>query len=253
MSRPASGITTWYAMVLRAELRARDRARETALQLRAAEWFEAVGDTRRAARHLLAAQQVDRALALVQDRVVPDFLRDPMLPAVLDLSRIVPAKLADVPERLLAIAADLLTSGDTGRGGEYLAQLERVRPSIPPESQLAARFAAMRAFRYGLLGQLDEAVADAMAARAIQERMQLKDEWNSVVPLVLLRVFNCLDDFPAIEREATAALALPDLPEAARVMLVPGAQALAWFQAGRLAEAAERRPGRRGGSAGAGI
>ena len=225
-------------MVLRAELRARDRARETALQLRAAEWFEAVGDTRRAARHLLAAQQVDRALALVQDRVVPDFLRDPTLPAVLDLGRIVPAKLADVPERLLAIAADLLTSGDTGRGGEYLAQLERVRPSIPPESQLAARFAAMRAFRYGLLGQLDEAVADAMAARAIQERMQLKDEWNSVVPLVLLRVFNCLDDFPAIEREATAALALPDLPEAARVMLVPGAQALAWFQAGRLAEAA---------------
>jgi LuxR family maltose regulon positive regulatory protein len=224
--------------VLRAELRARDRTRETALQLRAAEWFEAVGDTRRAARHLLAAQQVDRALALVQDRVVPDFLRDPTLPAVLDLGRIVPSKLADAPERLLAIAADLLTWGDTGRGGEYLAQLERARPSIPPESRLAARFAAMRAFRYGLLGQLDEAVDEALAARAIQERTQLKDEWNAVVPLVLLRVYNCTEDFPAIEREAAAALALPDLPESARVMLVPGAQALAWFQAGRLAEAA---------------
>src|SRR6185437_15531538 len=102
--------------------------------------------------HLLAAQQVDRALALVQDRVVPDFLRDPTLPAVLDLGRIVPSKLADAPERLLAIAADLLTWGDTGRGGEYLAQLERARPSIPPESRLAARFAAMRAFRHGLPG-----------------------------------------------------------------------------------------------------
>jgi LuxR family maltose regulon positive regulatory protein len=224
--------------VLRAELRARDRARETALQLRAAEWFEAVGDTRRAARHLLAAQQVDRALALVQDRVVPDFLRDPTLPTVLDLDRIVPAKLADVPERLLAIAADLLTWGDTARGGEYLAQLERVRPSIPPESRLAARFAAMRAFRYGLLGQLDEAVDEALAARAVQDRTQLKDEWNAVVPLVLLRVYNCTEDFPAVEREVAAALALPDLPESARVMLVPGAQALAWFQAGRLAEAA---------------
>jgi LuxR family maltose regulon positive regulatory protein len=224
--------------VLRAELRARDRARETALQLRAAEWFEAVGDTRRAARHLLAAQQVDRALTLVQDRVVPDFLRDPTLPAVLDLGRIGPAKLADVPERLLAIAADLLTCGDTVRGGEYLAQLEQARPSIPPESRLAARFAAMQAFHYGLLGQLDEAVAEALAARAIQEQTQLKDEWNTVVPLILLRVYNCVEDFPAIEREAAAALVLPDLPESARVMLVPGAQALAWFQAGRLAEAA---------------
>ena len=224
--------------VLRAELRARDRARETVLQLRAAEWFETIGDTRRAARHLLAAQQVDRALTLVQDRVVPDFLRDPTLPAVLDLGRIGPAKLADVPERLLAIAADLLTCGDTVRGGEYLAQLEQARPSIPPESRLAARFAAMQAFHYGLLGQLDEAVAEALAARAIQEQTQLKDEWNTVVPLILLRVYNCVEDFPAIEREAAAALALPDLPESARVMLVPGAQALAWFQAGRLAEAA---------------
>jgi LuxR family maltose regulon positive regulatory protein len=225
-------------MVLRAELRARGRARETSLQVRAAEWFESVGDTRRAARHLLAAQQTDRALALVQDRVVPDFLRDPTLPAVLDLGRVVPAKLADAPERLLAIAADLLTWGDTAGGGEYLAQLDRARPSIPPESQLAARFAAIRAFRYGLLGQLNKAVAEALAARAIQERTQLRDEWNAIVPLVLLRVYNCLEDFPAIEREAAAALALPDLPEPARVMLVPGAQALAWLQAGRLAEAA---------------
>ena len=64
--------------VLRAELRARDRAREQTLQLRAAEWFEATGDTRRAARHFLAAQQADRALALLQDRVVTDFLHDPV-------------------------------------------------------------------------------------------------------------------------------------------------------------------------------
>ena len=64
--------------VLRAELRARDRGRELALQLRAAEWFESTGDTRRAARHFLAARQVDRALALLQDRVVTDYLHDPV-------------------------------------------------------------------------------------------------------------------------------------------------------------------------------
>src|SRR6266480_1336574 len=37
--------------VLRAELHATDPAREVALQLRAAEWLESVGDTRRATRH----------------------------------------------------------------------------------------------------------------------------------------------------------------------------------------------------------
>ena len=65
--------------VLRAELRARDRGRKRALQLRAAEWFESTGDTRRAARHFLAARQVDRALALMQDTVVTDYLHDPGL------------------------------------------------------------------------------------------------------------------------------------------------------------------------------
>ena len=87
--------------VLRAELRARDQARERALQLRAGEWFEAAGDTRRAARHFLAARQADRALALLQDRVVLDFLRDPIAPARWISSMVDPALLADAPEQML--------------------------------------------------------------------------------------------------------------------------------------------------------
>ena len=225
--------------VLRAELRARDRAREQALQLRAAEWFESAGDTRRAARHFLAARQADRALALLQDRVVPDFLRDPALPAALDLSMVDPSLLADAPDRLLALAADLLLSGDPARGGQYLDLLERAQPSIPPESRLAARFATMRSFHYALIGQLDQAVGAAPGARAIQERTQLTDEWNAAVPLILLRVYPCLEDYPAVEREAAAALAMPELTEPAKLVLVPGARALAWFEAGRLAEAAD--------------
>ena len=116
--------------MLRAELRIRDRAREQSLQVRAAEWFESVGDTRHAARHLLAARQACRALALLQDRVVTDFLRDPALPPPLDLGMIDSALLADAPDRLLAVATDLLLSGDAARGGEYLDLLDRARPSI---------------------------------------------------------------------------------------------------------------------------
>ena len=225
--------------VLRAELRARDRAREQALQLRAAEWLEGAGDTRRAARHFLAAQQADRALALLQDKVMPDFLGSPVVPAALDLNTIDPAPLADAPGQLLALAADLLASGDTARGGEYLDLLDRAQTPIPPESKLAARFAAMRSFHHAQLGRLDEAVAAALAARAIQERTQFTDEWNAAVPLILLSVYNCLGDFRAVEREAAAALAMPELTEPARLVLVPSARALTWFDLGRLAQAAE--------------
>jgi LuxR family transcriptional regulator, maltose regulon positive regulatory protein len=224
--------------VLRIELHARDRAREQSLQLRAAEWFETVGDTRRAAHHYLAAQQSDRALALLQDRVVPDFLNISTVSEPLVLRMVDPSPLVETPERLLGLAADLLLSGETARGGEYLDLLEHAG-KIPAESRLAARIAAFQSFRYGVVGQLEEAVRMALAARAIQERTRLTDEWNAVVPLVLIRVYNCLDDFPAVEREALTALAAPAVTEPVKFVMVPGSRALAWFGSGRLAEAAE--------------
>jgi LuxR family maltose regulon positive regulatory protein len=224
--------------VLRVELRARDRAREQALQLRAAEWFEATGDIRLAAHHYLAAQQPDRGLALLQDRVVPDFLHDPTAPAPLVLGMVDPSPLVETPERLLGLAAELLLSGETARGAEYLDLLEHAE-TIPAESKLAARFAAFQSFRYGVSGQLEKSVRTAQAARAIQERTRLTDEWNAVVPLVLIRVYNCLDDFPAAQREAAAALAAPEVTEPVKLVMVPGSLALAWFESGRLAEAAD--------------
>ena len=223
--------------VLRAELRARDHAREQALQLRAAEWFESTGDTRHASRHFLAARQVDRALALLQDRLATGFLRDPALPAPLDLSMIDPSLLADAPGQLLALAGDLLLSGDTARGGEYLDLLARAQPPVPPDSQLAARFAAMRSVRCALTGQLTETVDEALAARAIQNRTLLTDQWVASLPVILLRACTLLEDYEAVEREAAGALTAPELPEPVKLVQVPGARALAWFEAGHLAQA----------------
>ena len=226
--------------VLRAELRARDREREQVLRLRAAEWFEAAGETRRAARFFLSARRVDRALGLLQDKVVPDFLRDPALTAPLDLSVIDdPSLLAQAPDRLLGLAADLLLSGDWVRGGEYLDLVRHAQPSDAADSRLMARLAAMRSFHYAQTGQLDKAVRAALDARAIQEQTGLGDEWNTAVPLILLRVYPCLEDYEAVDREAARALAMPALPEAAKLVLVPGARALAWLEAGDLARAAE--------------
>ena len=225
--------------LLGAELHARDPDREQALQARAAEWFESTGDTRRAARHFVAAGQADRALALLQDRVVASYLHDRAPPMALDLSMVDLSLLADAPDRLLALAADLLVSGDVARGGECLDLLERTRPPIPRQSRLAARFAVMRSLRYALAGQAEEAVAEGIAARAIQQRTHRGDDWNTAIPLVLMRAHTWLEDFEAVEHEAAAAVAMPGLAEPVRLVLVPGARALAWFEAGYLAEAAD--------------
>jgi LuxR family transcriptional regulator, maltose regulon positive regulatory protein len=168
---------------------------------------------------------------------VTDFLRDPALPPPLDLSMIDSALLADTPDRVLALATDLLLSGDAVHGGEYLDVPDRAQPSVVPGSNLAARFAAARSLHYMLTGRVDEAVAGALAVRAIQERRQLADEWDAAVPLILLRVYTWLEEFEAVEREA-AALAAPQLTEPVKLVMVAGPLALAWFEAGRLAEAA---------------
>jgi LuxR family transcriptional regulator, maltose regulon positive regulatory protein len=224
--------------VLRAELHATDPAREVALQLRAAEWLEAKADTRQAARHFLAARQAERALALLQDRVITDFLHDPVVPAALDLSTVDPSLLAGAPDRLLALAADLLLWGHWARGGEYLDLLERTQPEMPPDSKMAARLAALRAGRHALIGEMDEAVRQGLAARSIEQRALIRDEWNAMVPVSLLRAYTWLEDFEAVDHEVTEALSIPSLTEPFKLVLVRGAQALAWFGAGRIGQAA---------------
>jgi LuxR family maltose regulon positive regulatory protein len=223
--------------MLAAELHARDEARERELHLRAAEWFEAIGAARHAACHFVGALQVNRGLALVQDRVLADFLHDPSDPAPLDLGTLAPARLVDAPDQLLGVAADLLLRGDTARGGRYLDLLKR--SPIPPKSRLAARLATMRSFRHAMIGQAGEALRQARAAQAIAKQGQLTDDWAAAIPLVLVHAYTFAEDLPAVAREAAAALAMPEVPEPIRQVAVPGALALAWFQAGQLAKAAE--------------
>jgi hypothetical protein len=79
----------------------------------------------------------------------------------------------------------------------------------------------------------------SLAARGIEERTRLEDEWGFGVPLLLVRAYTWLEDFEAVDREAAAAQAMASVAEPARLVDLRGAQALAWFEAGRLAEAAE--------------
>jgi LuxR family maltose regulon positive regulatory protein len=147
--------------------------------------------------------------------------------------------LAAAPDRLLGLAIDLLLSGDTARGGEYLDLLERAQPATPPASRFPARFAVTRSVHLLQTGQVDEGVRQALAARAAQEQTQVSDDWIASIPILLLRAYTWLEDLPGVEREAAAALASPALSEPVKLVQVPGAQALAWLESGQLAQAAD--------------
>lgn len=223
---------------LRAELRARNPARERLLQLRAAQWCESAGDARRAARHFMAAHQPRRALALLRDGTVADFLRDPVQPAPLDVAAIGPESIMDAPDELLALATDLLLSGDIARGGQYLDLFDRISLPVPHDPALEARLAVMRAFRFTATGRLDKALGTALRARAIQGETRLTAEWAAAVSLILLRVYPCLETLESVRHEAAGALEIPELAEPARLVLVPGSTALALVESGHLAEGA---------------
>jgi LuxR family maltose regulon positive regulatory protein len=223
--------------VLHAELRARDRDREHRLHQRAGEWYEAAGDTARATRHFFAAGQADRALVLLQDRVVTDFLQSPARPGPLDLTMLTPAALAHSPGQLLTVAADLLIHGDTARAGDYLDLLQETQSLAPLEPRPAFRLAALQCFYYALTGAVAEAEGAADRARAVQERAGHADEWDATVPLIMLRVHACLGDVKAVARETDAALAASGLTKPAKLVVLPGAQALACFEAGHLCDA----------------
>ena len=161
---------------------------------------------------------------------MPDFLADPAMPAPLDLSMIDASVLTDAPDRLLTVAADLLLSGDTARGSQYLDLLEARSAADPPRVEAGGRFMAFQSFRYALMGQAEQAVSAALAARSIKEQMQLTDEWNVAAPMILPTAYSWLEDYPAVEREAAAALATPELTEPVKLVMMPGVLALAWFE-----------------------
>ncbi|HXZ77812.1 MAG TPA: LuxR C-terminal-related transcriptional regulator, partial [Streptosporangiaceae bacterium] len=130
------------------------------------------------------------------------------------------------------------TWGDPARGAQCLDLLERAQPPIPAGSGLAARFATMRSVHHALMGRADKAIDEALTVRAIQEQALATDEWTATVPIILMSAYEWLEDYPAVEREAAVALAAPELTEPVKLVAVPGARALAWFESGRLADAA---------------
>ena len=90
-----------------------------------------------------------------------------------------------------------------------------------------------------MTGAAAAGVRETLSARATLEQAQLHDDWIAAAPMIMLRGYTWLEDYEAVDREAAIARATPELAGPVQAVMVPGAQALAWFEAGRLAEAAE--------------
>jgi len=78
-----------------------------------------------------------------------------------------------------------------------------------------------------------------LAARGIEQRTLVADEWDAALPAALLRAYTWLEDFEAVDREVAAVQAMPSATEPVKLVMARGVQALARFEAGRMAEAAE--------------
>lgn len=148
--------------VLRAELRCTGPARERALHQRASAWHERTGDPEAALRHALAADDAERACAIVWAATPGCAQR--AAGGMLDhwLDRFSPEAVAAEPRLALAAAASQLDQGHGDLADHWL----RLAASGPArDAQVAGGIAALRA----VLGRegLAEMSADAAHATAL--------------------------------------------------------------------------------------
>ena len=110
--------------------------------------------------------------------------------------------------------------------------------TVRPPHRRACRF-DRRGRRGRLMSAATRSPSTSSPRFSISSRPRLPDDWVAAVPMILTHVHTWLEDFPAVERETAAALAMPELSEPVKLVHVRGAQALAWFEAGHLADAAD--------------
>jgi LuxR family transcriptional regulator, maltose regulon positive regulatory protein len=145
--------------VLQAELHQRDPGRERRLHETAGRYLADAGQVSLAAAHLLAGGDPAAAFDLLSQRVIADFVANPVLGSALDLTEIQPELFAGTPAILVPLATELYLRGafDRGRRALVLAQQTGVDPDDQPD--LAVQLAVINATYLGITGQLTESLA----------------------------------------------------------------------------------------------
>ncbi len=154
-----------FAEALVAELRRREPGEEQRLHVRAARWYEQLGQVEEAIRHLIAADEPAHAARLVS-RYGQSFVTAGRIATVLSwLEALGPEAVAGYPPLAVGAALVLAQSGDAARAQSLLLAAERAEFSEPmPDGHTSLRsaVATVRA-AMGSLG-IDRMLADARLA-----------------------------------------------------------------------------------------
>jgi LuxR family maltose regulon positive regulatory protein len=190
--------------VLKAELHARHPGRERQLHDTAARYLLDLGQVGPAARHLLAAGQETAAFRLLSERSIRDFFVNPMIGSALDLDEVQPDVFAGAPAILVPLAIELLIRGAFERGARAFALAQEAAVDPVQQPQLALQLAHVRSVYFGLIGELEESLANRDWVRNSRIPMDGLDGWLAGLEVVALYCHTYLGDYGEGRRLADA-------------------------------------------------
>jgi LuxR family transcriptional regulator, maltose regulon positive regulatory protein len=223
--------------VLRAELHARDPARERALHAALAGYLADANDVGSAARHLLAAGNPSAAFQLLSERTLRNFSANPRQGSALDLDELEPEIFAGRPEFLVPLATELLLRGAFDRGSRALslAQHAGVDPARQPDLALKLTVATCM-YLYGT-GQLNECLAAADRGRELRLDPDGVTEWLAGIEVIAMYCRTFLGDFASARQLAAVVSVSPAATASERDVLLPSVMSQVALFEGELHEA----------------
>ncbi|HTT89274.1 MAG TPA: LuxR C-terminal-related transcriptional regulator [Acidimicrobiales bacterium] len=224
--------------VLRAELHARDPARERSLHVALAGSLAEAGQVGAATRHLLSAGDPTSAFKLLGERTLRDFSADPRPSSALDLDEVGPELFADRLEFLVPLATELLLRGAFERGSRalFLARRQSLDPAQQPE--LALKLGVANCLHAFGTGELDEALAFADEVRKLSvDHPDRFGEWLAGCDVLEMYCHTFMGQFSAARESCDAVLASPFTRPTEKEVLCPGVMSQAALAEGALFDA----------------
>ncbi len=224
--------------VLQAELHRRDPVRERQLHEAAARYAVEAGGAAQAVRHFLAAGDPAAAFALLNEKVIADFARNPSRVSALDLDEVQPEMFRGRLEILVPLALELILRGAFERGERAYQLADQADVDYQQQPVLAVRQEMLRAFYMQVVGRIDDSLSHVSRVHQLADGA-VDDEYlragTDVVELYC-RIYRF--EFARSRHLADVVGAAAISPPPVREVLCPGLRSQAAFLEGSLGEAA---------------
>lgn len=109
------------------------------------------------------------AFALLNEKVLPDFARNPSRASALDLDEVQPEMFRGRPEILVPLALELILRGAFERGARAYQLADQADVDYRQQPVLAVRQEMLRAFYLQVVGQLDESLSHVSRAHELAD------------------------------------------------------------------------------------